>query len=210
MTELGLRYVSDEGNDSNDGLSWATAKRSPQAAYNDVSGPVTVFLAPRGRYDVGDGLALARNKTGVFTSWRDHRRGPWNASVNRDSATLWSSTGAQRLVTFDYPNVLHNGYGFEFANLNFEISQTTEIVFDAVAMNDMLIDNCGAAPPDWWPEMDFVFVRAHHNTPIGDDSSWFRISRNHIAGGGRLIDATGWNVNQWVIRENKVYRTQVF
>ena len=198
-----VQVLLDDINARLDGVSGGLPSGSSlQDAYDGLpdSGGV-LKLEQYGRYDVGGGLRLDRRKRVVFTS--DGRGSRGRSQPSEQSApVVFSSTGAATLVSFPNPPASANAYGFEWSNVDFEISPTTTIVFDAVSVNMMIVENCGVYhPTSDTVEAPFLFINAHHNSPTGDDSSWFRIRDNYVVG-GTLVRAVGHNVNQWVISEN--------
>ena len=203
--DFGVQYVHPAGKDSSDGLSTATPKATLQATYDAMpAGGGTAVLAGNQRHDIGDGLTLSRPKRVAFTSpgrgARAQRHG-----TDLDGAVIYSSTGAASFFGFTPPVGENNTYGFDFSNINFEVSPTTTKVFEAVDVNHMRVVNCGAQKAPGDPRHPgFLFIDSRSTTSgsnPGADSSWWRVRENYVAGGA-LVKAVGWNVNQWTIKDN--------
>lgn len=203
-----VQLLLDGINSRIDGLSGGLPSGSSlQDAYDSLPDSGGVFrLEPHGRYDVADGLRLDRTKPVVVTSDGRPKRG--RPPYGGPTPTIYSSTGAPVLISFLDPAAKTNAYGFEFSNLEFEISPTSTAVFDCPSVNMMVVKNCGAAHNLWdHAEAPFRFIQADHlDTTLGNDSSWFRVQNNYVRG-GTLVHGVGFNLNQWVIRENVVFLT---
>jgi hypothetical protein len=202
-------FVSATGSDRHSGRDPDHPLRSVQTAYARL--PMTggtLILAP-GRYDVRRGLALRRTKPVWIVS--DVRPTKYAATASRTypggpAAVIHSSIGASSLVTTLRPAVPHNGYGFRFSNLVFEIAApTTKTAIDANCVNMGEVDGC-----IFWAAHtaadDAVAVRVYADNRHGNDGSWWRIHDNVAAGLALALlgndTGTRYNCNQHVLREN--------
>lgn len=203
--DFGVRYVHPAGSDTSDGYSTATPQATLQAAIDalpDTGG--TIHLAGNQRHDVVDGLVQERSKRVAFTSPGRGARAQHHG-IDLDGPVIYSSTGAQTLISFTPPSGEDNTYGFSWENINFELSPTTTKVFEAVDVNYMRVVDCGAQKAAGDPaHPGFIFIDSRSTTSgsnPGADSSWWRIRDNYVAGGS-LVKAIGPNINQWVIEGN--------
>lgn len=204
-----LLFVAERGNDRHSGRELGHPLRSLHAAYARLPMAGGTLVVGPGRYDVGRGLALRRTKPVWIigdvrptkyagTAWSYYPGGP--------AAVIHSSAGAASLVTTLRPGVRHNGYGFRFSNLVFEMTApSTKTAIDANSVNMGEVDGC-----IFWAgstaSADAVAVRVYTDNRHGNDGSWWRIHDN-VAGGLALAvlgNDTGarYNSNQHVVREN--------
>lgn len=202
--DWGVQYVHVDGSDSANGLLPDRPKATVEAAYADLDAAGGVIVLGPGRHDVGDGLALNRTKPAVIEGvarWRRYYTTSDFTTYPGTDPVLYSSTGAERLVTFDLPNVLTNAYGFAFTQFVFEISPTTEIAVDLFGVNQARIEDCMF----WSKNTTAIAVRAFHGQgTLSNDCSWNRVV-NCQASRCQFLDVTGPNINQWVITDNVIF-----
>ncbi len=109
-------FVKTDGNDANNGLSWATAKASIQGAY-DASSPDDVILVKYGTYNLSDIINIDSDRK--ITS-DDGNGSLWiDADYDYSQCILdGSSSASNKIMQMDYVPVTNNCIirGFTFTN----------------------------------------------------------------------------------------------
>jgi hypothetical protein len=216
------RYVSASGLDTNDGKSWPTAKRTLQAAYNDLPATGGIIYPASGRYDVGSGLALDRTKRcAIVGPVRPNRyeSGGFNNTWPSAGVVLFSSTGAAALINLNTGT--GNATGFQFHNLIFEFTIATQLYgLRAACINHVVMEDCMFFCRSDVANLFPVGIYAYVDPLIGDDCSWWRVN-NCMTSAMALVRATGLNTpgsdanqhNRWKLSGNVGFgnggRTQV-
>ena len=218
LVDVGIRYVTEGGDDSSDGLSWATALASPQVAYDalvahfDVEGLTaikgrrhvgTVMIGPHSTfYDVGEGLILNKAAVAEFKGVQASKGIDPYAWMSRLGTTSPTATALVHLVDVPHPT---NSYGFEFRNLSFyaDLAEATslECMIRANDANATTVDNC-YADVDGGP-MDGFFIICDGEA----DNSWWTITNNQVKSMGLVQTArpSTNNQNRWNIGYNEVF-----
>jgi parallel beta-helix repeat protein len=210
--DVGVRCVTDEGDNSNDGLTWATAKASPNAAYENLVDEFDGTMI-NGRRHVGevqiaprDGFynePLRLNK-GAVASFRGQ------ASAGQDPYGKMSRLGTtspteKALVYMDDDPNPSNGYGFSFYGLSFyadlDVATSLESMIFADDANMVTVERC-YADVDNGP-FDGFFVKGRG----GADNSWWDLIGNRVNSMGLIqaVAPTTNNQNRWNINRNKVF-----
>ncbi len=209
----GTRYVAENGNDNNDGLSWPTAFASPQAAvdnlvayatanYTFINGRVhagKVVIGPHTTFfDVGEGLVFNKNYAmeiiGVTTSRA-------TAAYTGQSALGTTSATATELINL---TTSPNAYGFEFRNLTFLVDMNVNTSIEQIILADdcnqfTVTDNYARASNG---PLEGYFIKMTGSL----DSSWWTIENNRISNMGLLTSAgTTTNQNRSWVAHNQIF-----
>lgn len=208
-------HVSANGSDSNNGLLPGKAFLTIQAAYAALPAKGgTLRIAP-GRYDVGTGLVLSRGKP----VWLQGlvKPPPYVVSTTTvpltvQAAILYTSGAAVSLVTMTGGTASNRMDGCRFTDLLFEISNPATLYginadtapYGEVAGCYFFADKV-TGPASILAVGCYVHTSAP-GTYGGDDSSWWRISRNRCINMGLAImgnpTGTKYDTNQHVLTEN--------
>ncbi len=220
LVDVGIRYVTEGGDDSLDGLSWATAFASPQAAYDSLVADFSVagFSAINGRrhvgtvligphctfYDVGEGLILDKGAVAEFRGVQASKGQDPYAWMSRLGTTSPTATALVHMV--DVPNST-NGYGFEFRNLSvyadLNVATSLESLIRADDANMVTVADC-YADVDNGP-FDGFFIKCSG----GADNSWWDVTANRVNSMGLIqaVAPTTNNQNRWNVEKNQVFCT---
>lgn len=228
------------GNDANDGQSWASSKRTIQAAYDaiPIDGPDSngypsglrqggrIWLS-EGRHDVGAGVNFQRRKpvellsvigNPTRTAFPD---GP-GGTLAMPGAVIYSTQNPQpaQLIGIGLgPDSTNGAYGHVFKDLIFEGNGTLDTIIRTEVMNNGLIQNCSARHLDSSTSPNCFFVRVlNTGIPSNSDASWNRLYDNLCAGmglyEGKITEPGGRNNNGHVFRDNRCFgdtnRTEAF
>ena len=218
LVDVGIRYVTEGGDDSSDGLSWATAMASPQAAYdalvtnftskgrtviNGRRHVGTVLLGPHSTfYDVGEGLIVDKRAVAEFEGVQASKGQDPYAWMSRLGTT--SPTATALIHLDDVPNP-SNSYGFEFRNLSFyadlAVATSLESMIQANDANMTTVADC-YADVDGGP-LDGFFIKCDGNS----DNSWWDVTGNRVNSMGLIqaVAPTTNNQNRWTVEKNIVF-----
>ena len=218
LVDVGIRYVTEGGDDSSDGLSWATAMASPQAAYdalvtnftskgrtviNGRRHVGTVLLGPHSTfYDVGEGLIVDKRAVAEFEGVQASKGQDPYAWMSRLGTTSPTATALVHMV--DVPNP-SNGYGFEFRNLSFyadlAVATSLESMIRGNDANMTTVADC-YADVDGGP-FDGFFIKCDGNI----DNSWWDVTANRVMSMGLIqaVAPTTNNQNRWTVEKNIVF-----
>ncbi len=211
VVDVGTRHVTEDGNDTADGLSWATAMASPQAAYDSLVAWAAANLGGsrqhvgtvkigRAFYDLDEGLNLNLRYTADFVgevNTRLHK----SASIEGTTMLGSSSTTASELVVIPGPTTNDNAYGFRFYNLGFRPQPQMSAVLRTNDANFTTVKDCFARPLSG--ELDGFFIVCD-----GDwDNSWWDIQGNRVHGMGLIqaVAPTTNNQNRWYVANNQTF-----
>ena len=214
--EVGDRYVTEDGDDTKDGLSWATAKASPQAAYDDLVENFndqghnimkgrrhigTVHLGPHSTfYDVGEGLNLDKGAVAGFRGVQASKgQDPygWMSRLGTTSPTARWLVGMTTGPT--------NGYGFKFRNLSFyadlDVAASLESMIRGYGASLVTVDDC-YADVDNGP-FDGFFIKCAGAV----ENSWWDVTANRVNSMGLIqtVQPTTNNQNRWNVEKNQVF-----
>lgn len=208
--DRGIRYVAEDGNTDNDGLSWTSPMASPQTAYDSLvdfakanfTGDrfhVGVIEIGRGFFDLGDRLELQRNYSATFLGKINTRL----QTRNIESTTVLGSTSttAKELVVIPGIAANSNAYGFKFVNLGFRPQPQMTAVLRTNDANFTSVIDCFARPPSG--ELDGFFIVCDGEW----DNSWWDIQGNRIQDMGfiRTDNAVTNNQNRWYVANNQIF-----
>jgi hypothetical protein len=215
--EPNARWVTEDGNDSNNGLSWATAYATPQAAYDELvtladawSGAFRkhvgkVYIAGRtdgGFYNVGEGLALNNYRTCEFIGLTTRGQQTDYQSASR----LGTNSATATALILPTINAGQTSYGFKFRNLSFRIAAVnTSLVTCLKGMEWNMVDVIGCyARPDRGIGYEGWFIQAHP----GNDNSWWTVENNRIQNMAflKVLGTVGeQNNNSWWVAHNQCF-----
>lgn len=148
MNSDAVLYVSPNGSDSNDGLSWGTAKQTLYAAVESVENPSvgggTIYVAAGtacGGPVSGQGLWLYRNTTSPGSGWLAATYplnvvgvGTTHAAANAPSPTVALACGSSTQIALNLDGI---NTALRFANLSF----TGSIALNVVSSSTVTFDN---------------------------------------------------------------------
>lgn len=202
------------GNDTYDGRAPHRAKKTPDAAYNDLVTLCEATITPSangvlnvgtiravpGRQDFGLGLTIKRNRPCLI---RGQRGGILpGAYVTASASIIYSSLGAPSLVSYG-DQTKGQSFGLEIEDIAFEINPTTNVAVRLQGVNHFRIERsplltAGGTSVNGW-HVDVA------NDGVAGDGSWGKYLHNGVsmAGGLRINNATG-QANYWRIRDNHV------
>lgn len=171
---------------------------SLQAAYDDLPPEGGMLFLPDGRYDVGDGFVLNREKPCWCIGPFMRRYGPGSNIPAGYGPTLYSSTGAPSLVIFTEPgDPFINGYWFHFIRLNFEMTAPTTFhaVNGQVSTSMVQFDTCQFwFGPDAPVDNVAIYAQAYFHTN-DSDASWWHV-RNCTVRAGALFQSGSPDIGQ--------------
>ncbi len=215
--EQGIRYVTETGNDLNDGQSWPTALASPQAAYDDL---VTWAIANLGGdarkhvgvvhigrrtdggfYDVDDGLVLNNLYTcdfvgEVMTRLQDE---------DIQGTSRLGSTSATATALVFGTNTGVTSYGHKFINLGFIVDPAVNTAMtsciEAIGWNFVNVKDC------WARGVGGAWTGFFIEAEGGTDNSWWTVENNRVTGMGLLFipGLASFNNNRWWVGHNQVF-----
>lgn len=220
VVDVGVRHVTEDGKNTNDGLSWVTAMATPQAGYDslvanfDTKGFAkvkfrrhvgTVKLGPHSSfYDVGDGLILKQSAVASFVGVQVSKGQDPYAWMSRLGTTSPSATALVHLSDKPDPPT---SYGFNFRNLSFyaDLNIATGLVsmIRGVNSNMVTVADC-YADVDNGP-LDGFFIKCSG----GLDNSWWEVTSNRVNSMGLIqaVAPTTNNQNRWNVERNVVFCT---
>lgn len=203
-------YVSGSGDNANDGLTSRNSKRTLAAAYSALPSTGGTIIANPGRYDVGTGFALTRNKP-IYL--RGAVRPPsfipstTLVPLSYNCAIIYSSGNPVSLITTIGGTASDRCSGCRIENILFELSGTNTMqAIDAdtcvhweVTENYFFADKITGPSP--------ITVRAiwcHWTGSYADnDASWWRVWHNR--GNNVALATFGDPVNIGNNNQNVVY-----
>ncbi len=215
LVDVGIRYVTEDGDDQSDGLSWVTAFASPQAAYDSLvanftdrglaaikgrSHVGTVLVGPHSTfYDVGEGLILNQNAVAEFQGVQASKGQDPYAWMSRLGTTSPTCTALIQMTGSV------NSYGFEFRNFSFyadlSVATSLEAMIRAHNANMVTVDDC-YADVDNGP-FDGFFIKCSGAV----DNSWWDVTANRVMSMGLIqaVAPTTNNQNRWNVEKNQVF-----
>lgn len=211
--DVGTRHVlPDDGDNKSDGLSWATAMKSPQAAYEDLVAWADANLGGDrwhvGTVEIGrsqqlidlgeNGLDLHRRYTADFVGKVNTRL--QSAKIEGTTMLGSTSTVAEQLVSIPGPTANDNAYGFRFFNLGFQPQSQMTAVIRANDANFTTVRDCFARPLSGILDGHFIVCDGEW------DNSWWDISGNRVQSMGLIRtprSSVTQNQNRWNIFNNQ-------
>jgi len=223
----GVCFVDPAGSDANSGSSPSSAKRTIQAAYDDLvasaetrfpsfpleMGVGRIYLLP-GDHDVGTGLVIRWDRPVEMFGFRGGEGKSWTRTPGMPARIVSSSSDATALVTAG--SVEQISYGNRFEDILFAVDPAVNTSLTAclraIANDFLIVEHCGfdmARGPDD-PTQNFHAIHAQPGTMAQKDAAWHRITHNNCnrlalyhAGDG--AGSTRGNFNRSEISSNIVF-----
>lgn len=219
-----VRYVDFRyGLDTNQGTSPGSAKKTIQAAYNDLKataesnstseggrlGAGTIHLLP-GDHDVGSGLSIAWNRP---VSLMGARSGPRDHGVQNSASRIVSSGNPTELVRIQgqFASEITRGVSFEDIGfrMNHAVNTSLQRVIYAKRVGYLTVERCSFTNADLNTNVPVVAVWHEDSTTSDGEGGWCRIINNSVSRMA-LYRATaggvqGGNFNRGRISDNVVF-----
>jgi hypothetical protein len=204
-----VKPASLGGDDTNDGLSWATAKLTIQSAYDSLPSTGGAIIGTSGDYDVGAGLVITKDKPLSLRSvngnatWR-------SAEGGYDTMRIYSSNPAcTALISLADGVGVNNHYGGIFDGLFFKFTQeNTKYAIYGQNWSHCKVHHCTFLRDGGLTAVDQIAILTKTNLTYGDDNSWWNISEN-MCGGLALcemgIQGTIQNCNHILVKDNVLF-----